>query len=62
MRALIKHLLIEYQFFTKLPQISHCKYNKKLTDILLLPYTFYGRDMYGIHFVFFIFASCEPLY
>ena len=28
-------------------------------DQLLLPYKFYGRDMYGICFI--IFASCEPL-
>ena len=28
-------------------------------DQLLLPSTFYGRDMWGMYF--FIFASCEPL-
>ena len=35
------------------------KYIWNLLDQLLLPYKFYGRDMYGMYF--FIFASCEPL-
>ena len=43
--------MTKYQFFTKLPSISHayenlnfnCKYNWKEIDQLLLPYKFYGR-------------------
>ena len=62
----MKQLLTKYQFFTKLPQISHIhinrnffKYIYNFLDQLLHPYKFHGRDMWGI--LFFIFASCEPL-
>ena len=45
--------LIEYQIFTKLPQIHI------FTKIVILKvYKFYDRDMKGTYF--FIFASCEP--
>ena len=57
--------MTKYQFFTKLPQISHFRKNhnfssiRNFSDQLLLPYEFYGRDMWEI--LFFIFASCERL-
>ena len=58
--------MTEYQFFTKLPQISHIHIIRNFSSIfanfldqLLHPYKFHGRDMSGI--LFFIFASCEPL-
>ena len=65
-QALIKQLLTKYQIFTILPQISHFhKYRNfssnicNLSDQLLHPYKFHGRDMSGI--LFFIFASWNPL-
>ena len=54
------NLLTKYQFFTKLPQISHIHKNRNkwnCLDQLLLPHKFYGSGVQGTYF--FIFASCE---
>ena len=62
----MKQLLTKYQFFTKLPQISHInkivilKYIYNFLDQLLHPYIFHGRDM-NQEYSFFISASCELL-
>ena len=66
LNLLIKQLLANYYFFTKLPKVSHGhnffkhmelteKYN--FLDQLLLPYKFHGSSISGMLF----FASCEPL-
>ena len=58
--------IISYEIapnFTYLQKSSFLKNERKQDKaIMLLPYTFYGRDMYiGKVVFFFIFASCEPL-
>ena len=64
-RTSIKHLLTNYQFFTKMPQIPQIHINRNFSyicnflDQVLHPYKFHGRDMSGI--LFFISTSREPL-
>ena len=59
-RSLFKQLLIKYQVFTKMLQISHfIKYYLNFLDQLLLTYKFYGSGLPRTYFL--IAASCERL-
>ena len=52
-----------YQFFTKLPQISHNTYKKRNIKSIIKThstYTFYDRNMH-VKNLLFHFGGCEPL-
>ena len=65
-RTLIRQLLTKYQFFKKLPQISHTHKNCKFKSIIGLFFRPTASTLeillqWHVRNVLFIFASCEPL-